>query len=206
MSIDQNVAVVLPRDEYDRLTPANLADSWKSGYSIFSDALPGGSGAVDWNTMGLHFSGLMISDKADICDDQLERLLSRMFPSSFRAPWSFRADNDNHLRQIARCLTNSYVGKRDVPHHKAERLISYASKFGNQVEMMVRDFFENTTGVLWPDARVCNKVDDAVATVTTDGVSSTFSLKRGEAEVTVMGIKNIKQIRDLLNDLLEQLP
>lgn len=206
MNRDKNIAVVLPRDEYDRLTLANLEESWKAGYSIFSDAMPGGSGAVDWNIMGIHFSGLMISEKANICDDQLERLLSRMFPTSFRDPWSFRADNDDHLHQIVRCLTNRYVGERCVPHHKAERLISYANQFGNKVEMMVRDFFENTTGVGWPDARVCSKVDEAIATVTADGVSSTFSLKRGEAEVTVMGRKNIKQIRDLLNDLLEQLP
>lgn len=203
---DQNIAVVLPRDEYDRLTVANREDNWKSGYSIFSDALPGAPGAVDWKMMALHFSGLMISERVEISDDQLYRLLSKMIPKSYRAPWVFRADNEKHHHQIARCITDPYAGERDVSYHRVEKIIEGASKFGKDVELMVRDFFENTTGVGWPDSRVCSKVDEAIATVTADGVSSTFSLKRGEAEVTVMGRKNIKQIRDLLNGLLEQLP
>ncbi|URC22228.1 hypothetical protein CHUUTOTORO_01430 [Serratia phage vB_SmaM-ChuuTotoro] len=203
---DQNIAVILPRDEYDRLTVANREDSWKSGYSIFSDGLPGAPGAVDWKMMSLHFSGLMISERVEISDDQLYRLLSKMIPKSYRAPWVFRADNEKHRHQIARCITGPFKGERDVSYHLVEKIIAVASKFGKDVELMVRDFFEDSTGVRWPDSRVCGKIDEAIATVTSDGVSSTFSLKRDDQEVTIMGRKNIKQIRDLLNDLLEQLP
>ncbi|AXN57837.1 hypothetical protein KASHIRA_01830 [Serratia phage vB_SmaM-Kashira] len=209
MSMPQSVAVVVPRKEYELMSTMDLRQARESGYLMYSDALPGGPGAVDWNMMSFHFSAMMIHPDVEIVDEQLERLLTRMMPSSYpEGYWSFRADNDNHLVQVARCLTTRFIGERDVAYHRVERIIKVAEMYGPVVVRLVRDFFEKEVTVAWPAMRVCGKIDDAIVTATSNGNASTISLRRDDnknQEVSIMGVKNIIKLRDLLNQLIEEI-